>query len=75
VAAEGAPFRSRWLDQVMQFATANGIYMMSTLEPAIYYLTTPNRRSQRRCGPRASTIQRERSTPTGGRERLERLGL
>lgn len=30
------------LDQVMQLARDNGIYVMSTLEPAIYYLTTPN---------------------------------
>lgn len=30
------------LDQVMQLARDNGIYLMSTLEPAIYYLTTPN---------------------------------
>jgi Cellulase (glycosyl hydrolase family 5)/Domain of unknown function (DUF5060) len=30
------------LDQVMQLAHDNGIYVMSTLEPAIYYLTTPN---------------------------------
>lgn len=30
------------LDQVMQLAKDNDIYVMSTLEPAIYYLTTPN---------------------------------
>ncbi len=30
------------LDQVMLLAHDNGIYVMSTLEPAIYYLTTPN---------------------------------
>jgi hypothetical protein len=30
------------LDHVMQLAKDNGIYFMSTLEPAIYYLTTPN---------------------------------
>jgi hypothetical protein len=30
------------LDQVMQLARETGIYVMSTLEPAIYYLTTPH---------------------------------
>lgn len=30
------------LDQVMKLAEDSGIYVMSTLEPAIYYLTTPN---------------------------------
>ncbi|HVJ22241.1 MAG TPA: DUF5060 domain-containing protein [Polyangiaceae bacterium] len=30
------------LDQVMTLARANGIYLMSCLEPAIYYLLTPH---------------------------------
>jgi hypothetical protein len=30
------------LDQVMKLSRDNGIYLMTTLEPAIYYLTTPN---------------------------------
>lgn len=30
------------LDQVMKLARDNGIYVMSTLEPAIYFLTTPH---------------------------------
>ena len=30
------------LDQVMALAGENGIYVMSTLEPAIYFLTTPH---------------------------------